>query len=350
MATADQIAALAQAALTRDWQRANVIAQQIRAHEVARNPASSLGRQLEKYVRQAEAAGMSDETRALKALMPAGRDDAGGLCEWRPVRRSLADVVLAPDALAVVDNLIAEHRGADDLTEAGFRPANRLMLVGPPGCGKTAAAEAIAHALERPFVVVRQDAIVGSYLGVTGANLRKVFEFLAKAPPLVLLFDEFDAVAAARGGNGDSAGAENNRSVNALLTMLDTFEGPSIILAATNRDDVIDPAVWRRFDDALYVRHPDADALWDYVSRKAAALARVAPSEVASRERWLRGIMHGLSYAEAERVVTRAAKRMVVRGEHLVEAFDAASAAERQRAEGAPSATPPAQARQPVKR
>lgn len=329
MATNDQITALVDASLGRDWQRARTIAGQIHAHEARKNPNGPAAKTLGRIIDRAEAAGMSDEVRALKSLMPRS-GEAGDLTEWRPVRRGLDDVELPASARAVVDDLLAENRQADALAAQGFAPIRRLMLVGPPGCGKTAIAEAIAGALERPFVVVRVDTIVGSHLGESSGRLRKVFDFIAKAPPLVVLFDEFDAIAGRRAG-GDSAGSEMARLVNGLLLILDSYDSPSILMGTTNRDDIIDDAVWRRFDEALYLPRPDDEALWRYAARRVAATCRIEAPEVERQRGWLTEALSGMSYAEAERIITRAAKRIVVRGEPLAPAFDAALAAECQR-------------------
>jgi hypothetical protein len=331
MPTQDQIEGLLDAALRRDWQRARAIALQIAAHERGKNPASRVADRLARLVDDVERRGMGDEAKALQMLMPQGRDDAGGLVERRPARRTLADVDMPAAAGDLFAGILAEHRDAATLEAAGFQPINRVMLVGPPGCGKTAAAEALARELDRPFVVARLDAVVGSHLGETARAMRQIFEFIAKAPPLVVLLDEFDAIAAKRAGHRDSASQEMSRAVNAILSMLDTYDGPTILMATSNRDDIIDDAIWRRFDEALYFPRPDDAALWRYVRRQVAAVAGLAPEAIDPHEAWLTEAMSGLSYAEAERVIRRAAKRTVLTGASLADAFANAFVAERHR-------------------
>ena len=115
----------------------------------------------------------------------------------------------------------------------GLRPSDRILFCGPPGCGKTLTAEVIASELGRPFAVVRTDSVVSSFLGETAANLRKVFDFAA-ATPSVMLFDEFDALGKER--EDASEHGELRRVVNAVLQMLDAYDGRSLILAATNHE------------------------------------------------------------------------------------------------------------------
>ena len=126
---------------------------------------------------------------------------AGGdlpLLEERPVVREERDIVLTATAMRALSGIIREHRRADVLRAHGLQPAHKLLFVGPPGCGKTLAAEVIAGTLSLPFVVVRLDSLVSSFLGETASNLRRVFDFVSKATVLAL-FDEVDALTKDRG-------------------------------------------------------------------------------------------------------------------------------------------------------
>ena len=130
----------------------------------------------------------------------------------------------------------------------GSLAGSGLLFHGPPGCGKTSAAEALATEIGLPLVVVRIDAVVSSYLGETASNLHRIFDFVSEGS-WVLLFDEFDALGKAR--DDPSEHGEVKRVITAFLQMLDAFRGPSLLIAATNHDHLLDPALWRRFDDVM---------------------------------------------------------------------------------------------------
>jgi len=144
--------------------------------------------------------------------------------------------------------LIQEHSRADVLRAHGYEPRHRLLLSGPPGNGKTSYAEAIAEALALPFFVVRYDALIGSYLGETNARLRKLFDYI-RTQPSVLFFDEFDAIGKERGDTHETG--EIKRVVSFLLMQLDQLPSYVIVIAATNHAELLDRAVWRRFQ----IRH-----------------------------------------------------------------------------------------------
>ena len=133
-----------------------------------------------------------------------------------------------------------------------------ITLTGPSGCGKTTAAEALAAELGLPLVVIRLDAVVSSYLGETAANLGKVFEFLVKGQ-YVALFDEFDALGKER--SDVSEHGELRRVVNAFLQMMDAYRGRTILVAATNHEQLLDSALWRRFDEVLLFERPNTEQL-----------------------------------------------------------------------------------------
>ncbi len=140
--------------------------------------------------------------------------------------------------------LIEEHVRADVLRAHGFEPRHRVLLSGPPGNGKTSFAEAIAEALGLPFFVVRYDALIGSYLGETNTRLRKLFDYV-RTRPCVLFFDEFDAIGKERGDTHETG--EIKRVVSFLLMQLDQLPSYVVIIAATNHAELLDRAVWRRF-------------------------------------------------------------------------------------------------------
>src|ERR1700691_4366051 len=176
---------------------------------------------------------------------------------FEPVRR-LTDLVLDEATRKTLERIVDENRKADLLKTYGSRPANRILFCGPPGCGKTVSAEAIAAELYLPLALVRFDAVVSSYLGETAANLRKVFDF-ARARPVVLLFDEFDAIGKHRTALDEHG--ELKRVVNSFLQLLDSFHADTLTIAATNHQGLLDPALWRRFDEILLFPKPDHEQI-----------------------------------------------------------------------------------------
>ena len=208
----------------------------------------------------------------LASAMPANKDSGLSLLELRPTVREQRDIVLSDLAQSSLDEIIMEHNRAETLRSFGLQPAGKLLFCGPPGCGKTLAAEVIASALSMPLVVVRLDSVISSFLGETASNLRKVFDYISKHPS-VALFDEFDAISKDRGDSADHG--ELKRSVNAVLQMMDGYRGQSIIIATTNYESLLDKAVWRRFDEVIQFDAPTVDQIKRLLSIKLSGVRRI---------------------------------------------------------------------------
>jgi ATP-dependent 26S proteasome regulatory subunit len=163
--------------------------------------------------------------------LPRAGDSELPLLEERPVVREEDDLVLSGTLTKALHEIVREHQRADVLRAYGLQPARKLLFFGPPGCGKTLAAEVIAGALSMPLVLVRLDSLVSSFLGETAANLRRVFDYVSRTP-VVALFDEVDALTKDRGDSADHG--ELKRAVNAVLQMMDGYRGQSVLIATTN--------------------------------------------------------------------------------------------------------------------
>ena len=260
-----------------------------------------LARDLEKALWSSEKP--TNEALALLKRNDAPKDKDRGtlLLELANPRRTLNSLVLAPRVQGAIDRLLEENRHSELLRTNGLRPAHKILFCGPPGCGKTVAAEAIARELHLPIALVRFDTVVSSYLGETAANMRRIFEF-AKTRPMVLLFDEVDAIGKRR--TNEEEHGELKRSVNSFLQMLDAFRAETLIIAATNHQDMLDPALWRRFDDIVFFSPPKEHEIQELLVKnlRQVGLADDVDLMVSSKE------LSGLSHADVERIAQDAVK------------------------------------------
>ena len=214
------------------------------------------------------------------------------IAEMTP-RRTLSDMVLSKTCRTAVDQLIEEQQRSSLLRAHGLDPRHRILLVGPPGNGKTSLADAIAESLAVPFFVVRYEAMIGSYLGETAGRLGRVFDYV-RTTPCVLFFDEFDAVGKERGDIHETG--EIKRVVTSLLMHIDELPSYAIVIAATNHSELLDRAVWRRFQLRLRLPAPSEQELTEYFDRFLASFDRrpgISAHTIAKR-------LGAVSYAEAE--------------------------------------------------
>ena len=244
--------------------------------------------------------------------LPTNKDNGLGLLEERAVVREEKDIILPDATQSALDEILMEHYRADTLRSYGMQPAQKLLFCGPPGCGKTLAAEVIAHALSMPLVLVRLDSVISSFLGETAANLRKVFDYIAQQP-VVALFDEFDALTKDRGDSADHG--ELKRSVNAVLQMMDGYRGESILIATTNYETLLDKAVWRRFDEVVLFEMPNLEQIKRLLALKLSGIRRNFEADDAQ----VASLFKGMSHADIERVLRRAVKEMILSGREFME-------------------------------
>lgn len=184
---------------------------------------------------------------------PKDRDSTLDLLEIINSKVSLADVALPPKTSLVLEQIITEQKLVKKLIDRGISAANRLLLCGPPGCGKTMTANAIANELKIPIAYVKLDGLVSSYLGQTGTNIRKIFDY-AKNKRIMLFLDEFDAIAKKRDDTNELG--ELKRVVTTLLQNMDNMPANVFLVAATNHHHLLDPAIWRRFNSSILLELP----------------------------------------------------------------------------------------------
>lgn len=218
----------------------------------------------------------------------AGRDI---ILETEP-RQLLDNLILPLPVRHQVAQLVEEQHRADLLRAHGMQPRHRVLLSGPPGNGKTSIAEAMAEALAVQFFTVRYDALVGSYLGETNTRLARLFEY-ARTVPCVLFFDEFDSIGKERGDIHETG--EIKRVVSFLLMQIDQLPSYVVTIAATNHAELLDRAVWRRFQLRLSLPQPSRDELTIFLDRQFA----LWPDEPGMRPETVAAKLGSISYAEA---------------------------------------------------
>ena len=220
-------------------------------------------------------------------------------------------MVLAPEVEDRFTQIEKEFAARNRLSRYGLRPRKKILLYGPPGCGKTLGAERLAWTTGLPLMKVRLDTIISSYFGESAAKLRKVFETSSERPTLLLL-DECDFLARSREKSNDIG--EVTRIVNALLQLLEDYEAPGLLVAATNIQESLDRALFRRFDDAFLVPMPgpaEIEALFDHTL----ASLRISPElelNVAI------SALQGYSCAGVVKVLQTAAKKCVLEDSTVV--------------------------------
>ena len=212
--------------------------------------------------------------------------------ETVPARR-LEDLILPFEVEQVVRELVEEQHRADLLRAYNLEPRNRVLLAGPPGNGKTALAEAMANSLNFPFITVRYESVIGSYLGETAHRIGQLFEY-ARSRHCVLFFDEFDSVAKERGDRHETG--EIKRVVSSLLLQVDALPSYVVIVTASNHPELLDRAVWRRFQIRLELPMPKEKQTIEWFERfqeRTGYSLGISPSLLSER-------LKGLSYAELE--------------------------------------------------
>lgn len=282
-----------------------------------RQSAPDLSRQIDEYLQAApvaspmrkKASPKPDQETALE------NDDADELALLRIDTAGAVEPLLSDAVRLPIQQLLAERRQSKKLQGLGLEPMRSAVFVGPPGVGKTMTAKWIAAELDLPLLVLDLTAIMSSYLGRTGNNLRAVLNY-AKSIPCVLLLDEIDAIAKRRGDMSDVG--ELKRLVTVMLQEIDAWPSTSLLLAATNHAELIDPALWRRFDQTVEFPQPDKQRVEEL-------LGKLMSGEGRQFDRWLPTIamlLDGYSFSDIERTARQFRKAVTLKTasiEELVE-------------------------------
>ena len=208
--------------------------------------------------------------------------------------------ILAPAVRAAIYEWLVEIYASEQLGAVGCQPRRSALLYGPPGTGKTTLAHHLAARLGVPLIAVRSDMLVDKYVGSTGQNIGQLFSILGDVEDrAVVLLDEIDSIGSKRGSDDSSAGKERNQFLTVLLTRIEAFKG--YMIAATNRKDTLDSALWRRFGMQIEVALPAYEERYAILARYLApftlpeeSLAVIADLADGASPSLLRQMMEGL--------------------------------------------------------
>lgn len=312
MATADQVKSLIKSHADGDDTRFYGVAMQVAAH-AARNGHVRFAQELRDLVDRAKAKANELPINSLSRKSPVvlPRGELAGLLNASYPRTRLQDMVLNEVTRAHLDNVLLEQRQRDRLSEHGLYPIRKLLLLGPPGVGKTMSAAGLAGELALPLFSVELDGLITKFMGETAAKLRIVFDAIQQTRG-VYLFDEFDALGSDRASKNDVG--EIRRVLNSFLVLLEQDESESLVIAATNHPALLDHALFRRFDSVVEYSLPTTNAASMVMQ---ARLAFLNSSEI----NWLSAAKaaDGLSHADITRACERAAKTAILRHTTVVD-------------------------------
>jgi len=321
MANASQLKALFESHLEGDDARFYSVAMQVAATE-AKQGHSRLAEELRDLLDQAKARRFIKPKKKILPINKA-RGELTSLLTVSYPKSRLVDMVLSDELEQQLVRIILEQRHAAEILSHGLQPRRKLLLVGPPGTGKTMTASVLAGELGLPLLEVRLDGLITKFMGETAAKLRQIFESTQHTRG-VYFFDEFDAIGSQRGLANDVG--EVRRILNSFLQMIEQDDSHSIIIGATNHPEILDTALFRRFDDLLHYELPDemniANALkgrLSYKTVKNTSWKRLAKKAV------------GLSYAELTRAADEVLKTALIEGKKLVKESDIGLAIEERR-------------------
>jgi SpoVK/Ycf46/Vps4 family AAA+-type ATPase len=305
MPTADQVKALIRSHADGDDSRFYAVAMQVAA-QAARTGHHRFAQELRKLVDAAKAKGAAASVAARLKPVPLvqPRGELAGLLTVAYPKTRLAEMALDDAVVDRVRRVLLEQRQRHRIREHGFPPLRKLLLVGPPGTGKTMTAAALAGELGLPLFAIQLHGLITKYMGETAAKLRLIFDAVQQTVA-VYLFDEFDALGGERGSRNDVG--EIRRVLNSFLQFLEQDESDSLIIAATNHPQLLDRAVFRRFETVIQYQLPSKHAA------EAVMKARLALLDTSGIE-WPKVLAatEGLSHAEIARACEQAAKNVIL--------------------------------------
>lgn len=303
MATAAQIKSLLKSHGSGDSERFYSVALQVAAAE-ARKGHQKLALEIRKLVESAKATDAKRASGNNVLNLSAPRGEVSELLDPVEANLKLNDLVLEPSLQLRIERILVEQQNLSRLKERNLRPRQRLLFTGPPGCGKTMTASALASELGLVLFVVRLDSLLSRFLGESLSKLRLVFE-AAESTRAIYLFDEFDSIGYTRDASGEVG--EMRRVLNSFLVFIEQLKSNSLIIAATNHGERLDKALYRRFDDLVEFGLPEEEQIRQTIS----VLLHGVKRERLSWKRLLKAAS-GLSYSEITRACEEAIKEMLI--------------------------------------
>ena len=321
MASANQLKALLQSHLEGDDTRFHSVAMQVAAHE-AKLGHGKLAEELRELVDQSK---VRRSTAIKNNTVPISqpRGELASLLTVSYPKSRLADMVLHSELEQQLQRIILEQRHAAEILSQGLQPRRKLLLVGPPGTGKTMTASVLAGELGLPLFEVRLDGLITKFMGETAAKLRQVFDSTQQTRG-GYFFDEFDAIGSQRGLSNDVG--EVRRILNSFLQMIEQDKSHSLIIGATNHPEILDNALFRRFDDLLHYELPDEEHI---ASALKSRLSRMSVKNTSWKRLAKKAL--GLSYAELTRAADEVLKTALIERRDTISEKDIGVALEERR-------------------
>src|ERR1017187_6365982 len=264
MASASQIRAMLESHGSGDDERFYAVALQVAAAE-ARAGHDRLAREIRALVEQAKLRRTNRQATASILHLARPEGEAAELLDEVRNDCRIADLILFPPLKERISRILEEQRHLSRLKEHGLHPRQRLLFTGPPGCGKTMTASALASDLCLPLFVVRLYSLITRYLGESLSKLRLIFDTVNQSRA-VYLFDEFDSIGYTRDFTGDVG--EMRRLLNSFLTFIEKLSSNSLVIAATNHGNRLDKALYRRFDDLIEFGLPEKTHIWKIIQAR----------------------------------------------------------------------------------
>jgi SpoVK/Ycf46/Vps4 family AAA+-type ATPase len=322
MTTTRHIIALLKSHIAGDEERFLSTAMQLAAHE-ARQGHGKVATELRDLIDAAKSRDGAIERKVAPVPMAQPKGELAGLLAVRYPDFRLSEMVLPETISSRLQRVLLEQRQQENLRSHGLRPRRKLLLIGPAGAGKTMTAASLAGELRLPLFTVVLDGLITKFLGDTAGKLRLVFDAM-NATRGVYFFDEFDAIGAKRAERNDVG--EIRRVLNSFLQFLEQDDSQGLIIAATNHAELLDKALFRRFDDVIEYALPGADLVQRILKARLAAFdTRGLVLEEAAEA------AVGLSPAEVVRAAENAAKSVVLSGRKRVTSAELKDAIEERR-------------------